>query len=124
MRVLRAHESPAHVDSVRRQREYFSVMPKIYRTGSDIVAGVGEPFVVELEANPTTGYEWQLQVDANKVEIVNRKYQPSGSGIGAGGSEHITLRPISTGDTSIRALYKRKWETDPIEERHFKLRIR
>jgi inhibitor of cysteine peptidase len=109
---------------MRRQREYFHVMPKTYRADSDIVAGVGEPFVIELESNPTTGYEWQLQVDPNKVEIINRKYQSSGSGIGAGGSEQITLRPISSGDTSIRALYKRNWETNPIKERHFKLRVR
>ncbi len=100
-------------------------MSKVYHEAdSEISAAVGESLIIELEANPTTGYEWQIELDSDKVELIARSHQPAGSGIGAGGNERITLRPLRGGATSIRAAYKRSWEHTAIKERQFQLHIK
>jgi inhibitor of cysteine peptidase len=99
-------------------------MAKVYTNKNrEIAASVGEPFVIELESNPTTGYEWQLDVDESRVKVVGRQYRRGGEGVGAGGSELFTLQPVKSGDVSIRAEYKRAWEASGVESREFRLHV-
>lgn len=100
-------------------------MTKVYRKpGEPIVAVVGERFVLELEGNATTGYQWQLELDTDKVRLVDEEYQPSGAGVGGGGLHKFTLEPVAAGETIIHARYKRSWESKPIEEEKIPLRIK
>lgn len=99
-------------------------MSRVYTMSDDeIVAAEGELFVIELEGNPTTGYEWELQFDKNRIKTIDREYEPPGETLGGGGSERFTLQAIDSGDTSIRAIYKRAWEPEPLEEKDFKVHI-
>jgi inhibitor of cysteine peptidase len=100
-------------------------MLHVYQKSDQMIsASVGEPFVIELEGNPTTGYKWDLQLDSSKVKIIDRQYQASGGAMGSGGKERFTLQPVASGETSIRALYKRVWEPSAIEEHDFQLRVK
>ena len=94
-------------------------------TSSDnqIVAKKGEVFAIELEGNPTTGYEWQLELETGAIKSVDQEYQAAGQGLGAGGRERFRLKAIKPGDTVVRAIYKRPWEQEPIEEKKFKIHI-
>lgn len=101
-------------------------MPHVY-TNQDtkIIVSAGEPFTIELEGNPTTGYEWELQVDNDKVQVIDQRYQPPGrTSVGGGGQERFTLKPIKKGGAIVRALYKRAWEREPIEEKKFIVEIK
>lgn len=61
-------------------------MSLIYsKSNNQIIAGVGDPFVIELEGNPTTGYEWQLQFDSDKIVLLDQQYKPVGSKLGRAG---------------------------------------
>ena len=94
-------------------------------TSSDkeIVVPKGESFVIELEGNPTTGYDWELQFDQDKIKNTDRQYEPAGESVGQGGKKRFRLQAIKSGEASIRAIYKRAWERDAIDEKHFKIRI-
>jgi len=100
------------------------MMPKVYRdTDQEIVASVGEPFVVELGGNATTGYQWQLEFDESKLKLIGDEYQPSGGGVGGGGQHRFTLQPVAAGQASILARYKRAWEPEHLEQKKISLRI-
>ena len=81
----------------------------------------GEQLTIALDANPTTGFAWQLAtpLDQTVVTLVNHAYQPpDDSKIGAGGTDVWTFKAIGPGSTIITLEYRRPWEKDsPAAER-------
>jgi inhibitor of cysteine peptidase len=99
-------------------------MPAVYsKTDDEIVTSVGDTFSIELEGNPTTGYEWEPQLDDEMLRFVERHYQPAGTGIGGGGKEIFTFQPVKSGRTFVAFEYKRPWDATPAEKQNFQLRI-
>ena len=92
-------------------------MPTEY-TGQDhkITAQVGEEFIIALESNPTTGYEWEAGYDSSILQLIDRQLSPSGPGIGSGGIERFRFRCLAVGDTRLRLTYKRRWEKISAED--------
>lgn len=88
--------------------------------GKAVETSVGKEFTVELEANHTTGYAWQLQkpVDESMVKAVSNDYQatPQAPGkvpmVGGGGKEVWTFKAVKAGKTTIDFKYVRSWEAD------------
>ena len=81
----------------------------------------GEQLTISLDANPTTGFEWQLAapLDEKVVALVKHAYQPpDNSTIGAGGTDVWTFKAVGPGSTTITLDYRRPWEKDtPAAER-------
>ena len=102
------------------------MMPRVYtKKDSKIIVSAGEPFTIQLEGNPTTGYEWELQVDNDKLQVIDQQFQaPGTTNVGGGGQEQFTLKPVKKGAATVRALYKRAWEREPIEEKKFIVEIK
>ncbi len=99
-------------------------MTVVYRKGQQkIIATVGAVFVIELDTNPTTGYEWQIHIDKNLARLIDRCYEISDTGIGAGGIERFTFEALKSGETLIRMENKRAWEPKAIEVLKFALHI-
>ena len=91
----------------------------------EIAASVGEPFVIELEGNATTGYQWELEFDESDLKLLGDEYHPAGSGgVGSGGRHRFTHQPVAAGRASILARYKRPWEPEHLEEKKISLRIK
>jgi len=87
---------------------------KIYREGvSRIEAVVGETIVIELEANPTTGYTWTVRgrVDTGVVALMGFDFEPGPTSVvGGGGRQQIIFQAVGRGTTTIRLEYRRQWE--------------
>jgi inhibitor of cysteine peptidase len=93
-------------------------------TGEDanrtVVVDVGVSAIVELPANPSTGYTWEI------VEIDRAVLSPAGepvfesdspSLVGAPGLLCFTLEAMEPGTTDVRFVYHRPWEdVEPIDE--------
>ncbi len=80
--------------------------------GTTVQASVGEHLLIGLEANPTTGYLWQVQpgLDPAVVSFVGQDYQegPAASGIvGAGGTDTLEFLAAGAGTTTIDLAYAR-----------------
>jgi inhibitor of cysteine peptidase len=80
------------------------------------VAANSPQFVVNLPANPTTGYRWSLvRYDKNSVQLIGSNYQaPKTKLIGAGGTMTFTFAPIKgksyPSSTKMAFKYARPWE--------------
>ncbi len=88
---------------------------------------VNKPFEISVESNPSTGYQWKAEVDANMIQMKSSKFERDPSKpkhyVGVGGVTKFVFLPIKTGQTTIRLLYQRPWEDKPIKERVFEIVI-
>ena len=92
-------------------------------------AQVGQSFTVMLEANKTTGYEWQFAkpLDKRMVKLISTEYLTDKTGlIGAGGKQVWVFEALKAGKAYIYFKYVRPWEKDvpPVKEEYFLIFIK
>lgn len=86
-----------------------------------IKTAVGKEFVITLDANATTGYEWQLAAptDNNLISLVCSEYVPYKTGlVGSGGKSIWIFKALKAGKAQVSFKYIRVWEknTPPVKE--------
>ncbi len=86
-------------------------------------AGVGGEFSVALPSNPSTGSSGQIEVTAERPELLDREYVRSPRLIGAGRQERIRFGARAVGEETIVCKCLRPWEGRAVEERRFSARI-
>ena len=82
-------------------------------TGTSVDAKVGDTVVVSLDANATTGYEWQFTA-GDTFTIESSKYVPDPNPdnlAGKGGTQVVTLKVTKAGTSDLTGQYVRPWET-------------
>jgi len=101
-------------------------------SGKTVSAGVGDLVIIELEANPTTGYSWQVNPPAKDAPLVlkskefltfsqlNPEVQPA---IGQGGITTVTYQVVKSGKASISLSYRRPWEKEAKPAKTFNVTI-
>ncbi len=72
-------------------------------------------FTLTLEANPSTGFSWQLVKisDQTVLEFVKKEYLATASNlVGVPGKEVWTFKTLAAGQATINLEYRRVWEKD------------
>ncbi len=74
--------------------------------GNAALVSQGENFTIRLQANPSTGYDWQPSYDNSSITLVNRAFAsgPSTSSatvVGVGGTDLFTFQAVTVGTTVI-----------------------
>lgn len=90
---------------------------------------LGQNFTITLEANKTTGYEWQFAkpLDESMVQLISSEYLVNKTKlIGAGGKQVWVFKALKIGKTTIPFKYVRPWEKEnpPVNEAFFTIVIR
>jgi inhibitor of cysteine peptidase len=97
-------------------------MSKIFTKKDKLIkTKIGEIFTIELESNPTTGYQWQESFDETKVKLLEKKTNLTSKLIGAATTEVFTFQPIAEGNAKIKLDYKRSWESEKLESLEIKV---
>lgn len=68
---------------------------------------------INLEGNPSTGYEWEaLEYDAERINIVKKYIQNENSKnlVGVGGTYEFEIGGLKEGNCSVDLVYMRSWE--------------
>ena len=83
----------------------------------------GMPVTLNLEARVTTGSRWEVLGGADSLYTVNgdSTYKMMYKGIGVPSIQTIQLRPLGSGNTAVRLIYRRPF--GPPEATHAKLSI-
>ena len=92
--------------------------------GSRHEVAVGETVTVTLPETPTTGYRWQPEVDAAVLRPVDDQGDNPTMPRGAPGRRTFVFEPIAPGETVLRLVKKRSWETTAAEEFSVTLAVR
>lgn len=102
--------------------------PKEYTSSAQTIeAKVGEKFMITLESNPTTGYQWESSFDQGFIKLVKSEYKADAKTqglVGAGGKEQFVFQGLKAGDTQIKMAYKRAWEQQAGKTDTFTVRIK
>lgn len=91
-------------------------MKTLTETFNSISVKKGEFFLVELAANHSTGYSWEMEVAAGDAKLVSTVYIPDdskGNTCGGGGTARWLYMAQEDGLIEINAEYKRPWEKKP-----------
>ena len=105
--------------------------PEYSNSASPIEIEVGQEFIITLDSNPTTGYQWQLAelLDEAILRLIGSKYEAPEAKpglVGAGGKERWTFKAVGEGETKICLKYVRSWEKDvaPVRSETFSVIVR
>ena len=86
----------------------------------------GQLLKIELEANATTGYIWELSDSVNKG-VLNRigkyRYIRNSRRIGSGGIQLFRFRGIKKGQARLVFEYRRPWEKEESPARRYTVRV-
>ena len=96
-------------------------------SGKTVSAGVGDLVIIELEANPTTGFTWEAKPLAADAALVlkSKKYESASQRnaeirpmAGQGGMMTFVYRVVKVGKATISLAYRRPWEktAEPAEK--------
>jgi inhibitor of cysteine peptidase len=87
---------------------------------------LGKEFTISLEANPSTGYTWEANYDADLLKLTDTRFEPSSpkgppsaQPLGSSGKAVFRFIPIKVGQTTVKMVYQRPWEKSPVQEEVF-----
>ncbi|GEM_PF-358786 len=82
--------------------------------GKAVELAQGQMLAIALEANPTTGYTWEVAAgDAQIIKLEGEPdYRAESDAIGAGGLMTLKFRAVGVGTTDLKLVYHRPWEKD------------
>ena len=72
----------------------------------------GQKLAIELEGNPSTGYDWHFtSLDRSKLELIDRSDQPRFTQrLGSPVLLTFNLKTLGSGVTTVKMAYYRSWE--------------
>lgn len=81
--------------------------------------------VVTLEANPTTGYTWEIAEPNMSIirQVGEIEFQPESGALGAGGVQTLHFEAMNVGQTLLKLVYHRPWEKDVKPLKTFSLQV-
>ena len=82
--------------------------------GKTVQAHTGDHILIQLSANPTTGYSWAIdKTDSTILALQRETYTPSTGGlVGSGGTTVFTFIAQHPGTVHLQLKYWRSWEGD------------
>ena len=86
--------------------------------GTVVALDEGETLILDLEANPTTGFTWELDtLDEGVLRLSGEPAYRSDSDLpGSPGTMTFTFEAAGAGETELRMVYHRPWEdASPIQ---------
>ncbi|MGC9336403.1 MAG: protease inhibitor I42 family protein [Anaerolineae bacterium] len=100
--------------------------------GKQVVLQEGQALVVTLDANPSTGYRWDVAEPEDAVlSLVGEPEFESGAEgqgdlVGAPGMQTLRFEAKDRGKTTLTLVYHRPWETDvePLETLMVEVEVR
>ena len=90
----------------------------------------GQTLVVSLQSNPSTGYTWEVaEVDDTLLQSQGEaEYKASKAGgeqlVGAGGTQTFRFTAAEVGETTLKLIYHRAWETDVEPAQTFSVQVK
>ena len=91
----------------------------------DIETRVGEEFAVEVEAVPTSGFQWRVSaLDPERVRLVAEDLEATSERIGGSALQRFRFEALAPGEVELRLALSRPWESKPpAEERAYRVTV-
>jgi inhibitor of cysteine peptidase len=88
--------------------------------GGTFAVHLGDPIVITLPENPSTGYRWSADsLDETVLALDGHDYSPGGPGVGSGGTVAWRLHGKKEGRTRLALKKVRSWEANSAPSAQF-----
>ena len=103
-----------------------SSTPKVYEAGDSITVSNGDTFVIALDANPSTGYSWEADANADVEFVKSKQVQGSSNAVGAPGTQQLTFKAVKAGSSTLTLNYLRPFEqgVPPVRTEEFDVTVK
>jgi inhibitor of cysteine peptidase len=94
--------------------------------GAAIKVKVNGEFIIALDSNPTTGYSWKVLYEESQFELVSDDYvqdEKETMMTGVGGTQYLRVKALKSGDYEITMNYQRSWESEPVQQVVFSVKV-
>ena len=93
--------------------------------GQTIRIQQNDTLVLTLEGNPTTGFSWELDTIDSLIlrQVAESTFTPESDALGAAGHFVWRFEAANTGQTTLRLVYRRSWETNVAPESIFEVTV-
>ena len=85
--------------------------------GQHIKLTLHQEFQIELDSNPTTGYQWTF-ADTTKsiISLIHRQFKETSNKIklGTPGRQQFYLKANAVGQMKLKLIYHRPWEKNVV----------
>ena len=79
---------------------------------------VNQTFEVALEANPSTGYQWQIKEQSAALVLLEERYENSPEAkpmmVGVPGTKIWTFKAAEVGQAQLNLVYVRPWQAHEV----------
>jgi predicted secreted protein len=97
---------------------------EIREKGTRVTASPGDRIVIRLPENATTGYQWQVEQVADRLELESSEMiPPAEAAPGAGGERRVVLRARGAGQAQVALKLERPWEWQPTDRFEFDVTV-
>ncbi len=87
-------------------------------------AKTGDNFTIRLDENPTTGFEWSIEISDGLVVLSDEYIPPQDEGLVGAGNVHVwEIQAVETGTQQVNGIYKRSWENITGDELKYELTV-
>lgn len=83
----------------------------------------GQKFTLQLQSNPTTGYQWIPLFNNSIINLASHTFKPSSLSMGASGIDTFIFTGVSYGQTTLELVYKRSWDEKMAEQKVFLVNV-
>ncbi len=87
--------------------------------GRQIEVEKGQTLAINLEGNPSTGYTWEMVESEDSIlrQVGEIEFEAESDLVGAPGTQTLRFEAVESGQTELKLVYHRPWETDvePLE---------
>lgn len=92
---------------------------------SKVQLHVGDKLVVTLGGNPTTGYTWEAASNDQAIlkPVGEAQFTPDTSALGSGGKVTLQFEAVGAGQTPLKLIYHRPFETGVAPLKTFELTL-
>ena len=91
-----------------------SAAPKEYTSADQTISvAVGDQFIIKLEGNATTGFQWTNIFDDAYLKQIKSEYvvdQAKPGMVGVGGNQYFTFQALKAGSTEVKCTYERSFD--------------
>ena len=93
--------------------------------GQRVQVSSGQVLSINLEANPSTGYSWQVSAISSNIlqQTGDPEFKSDSTLVGAPGKQLIRFKVIAKGEGKLELVYHRPWEKDTPPERTFSVNV-
>jgi inhibitor of cysteine peptidase len=78
--------------------------------GRQVTLDKNNVLVVSLDANPSTGYGWQVDGAAKMLDLIHDEFVSTSDLLGAPAKHVLRFKAVASGKTTLNLVYSRVWE--------------